>query len=299
MSGRAGRRLWWLPLAAGIAGAVAAILWLRCLEPRFTAVMVVAPLAERGTAGMGTRLPAAEPGNGPARQVPAHDEVLSDFGRFLALLRAVTVAEALAEDPAILHGAFAPMWNGRERRWQAPPGFGPALRRLLARLAGQPGRDVPDADLLARHLAREVEIVRIGETALRRITYRHADRDFALTLLTRLHRLADGRLRAEAARRTKIQIAHLRSRLDRVTQAEHRRVLADLLAGYERVLLLLEVDLPFAADVIEPPHAGPVPDGPDPAVIVPLAASAGLAFGSFLLFAWMGAGRPGVAGDSA
>jgi hypothetical protein len=292
------RLTWWLPVATGIAGAAAAMLWLRVSEPRFTADMVVAPLADRGMAGMGTRLPSAEPEGGQAQPL-SQDEMLSDFGRFLALLRASPVAEALAEDPAVLHGAFAPMWDGRQQRWQEPPGFGPALRRMLARFSGQPGWRLPDADLLARHLAREVEIARIGETALRRITYRHSDREFAISLLSRLHRLADGRLRAEAARRTAVQVAHIRGRLEGVTQAEHRRALTELLAGYERVLLLLEVDLPFAVDVIEPPHAGTVPDGPDPAVIVPLAASAGLVFGSFVLFAWAGTSRPDPPGDSA
>lgn len=292
------RLTWWVPVATGIAGAAAAMLWLRLSEPRFTAGMVVAPLADRGMAGMGTRLPSAEPEGGPAQPL-SQDEMLSDFGRFLALVRASPVAEALAEDPAVLRGAFAPMWDGGQRRWQEPPGFGPALRRMLARLSGRPGWRLPDADLLARHLAQEVEIARIGETALRRITYRHADREFAISLLNRLHRLADGRLRAEAARRAAAQVAHIRGRLEGVTQAEHRRALTELLAGYERVLLLLEVDLPFAADVIEPPHAGTVPDGPDPAVIVPLAGAAGLVFGSFALFAWAGARRPDPPGDSA
>lgn len=298
MNGMPLRRSWWLPLAGGIAGAVAAVLWLRFSEPRFAAVMVVAPLADQGMAAMGTRLPSADP-SGAAVPAAPQDEALSDFGRFLALLRSSSAAETLAADPVVLRGAFASMWDGREERWRPPSGIGPALRRLLAELAGQPGWSPPDADRLARHLAQEVEVSRIGETALRRITYRHADREFALLLLDRLRSFADGHLRSEAARRTTAQTAHLQGRLDGVTQADHRHALAGLLVGYERVQLLLEVDLPFAADVIEPPHAGSLPDAPDPAVIVPLAMAAGLVFGSFVRHARAGAWRRDPADDPA
>lgn len=48
---------------------------------------------------------------------------------------------------------------------------------------------------------------------------------------------------------------------------------------------LIGVDLPYAADPIEPPTASDQPDWPNPLLILPLAAAAGAGLGLFLLFA--------------
>ncbi|HSK39307.1 MAG TPA: hypothetical protein VK943_06035, partial [Arenibaculum sp.] len=131
-------------------------------------------------------------------------------------------------------------------------------------------------------------IGRIAETPLQRITYRHPDRQFALTLLTRLYGMADQRLRDDAGRRVSIQVEFLRNRIDATAQVAHRVILADMLEDYERVLLTLGTDLPFAADLIEPPRSGAAPDWPDPLIVIPLSAGTGMVFGVLVVFAVVG-----------
>lgn len=298
--GRAPRALGLVPVLAGAAGVAAALLWLRLTPPLYSASMTVAPLAERGLAGMGTRLPPPYAEAEGRLTLPGQEESLTDFRRFVAMLTSRPVAAALAADPEVLRGAFPEAWDERAGAWRPPDGAGHRLRRLVAAAAGRPTWTPPGVEDLARHLGERLMIEPVGATPLRRVSYRHEDRAYALALLGRLYAAADGRLRAEASRRGAAQVGHVRARLAQVTQAEHRHSLAEMLAGYERVLLLLEVDLPFAADLIEAPHAAVIPDAPDPFLLPPAVGGAGAALGFLALralAAWRG-GRGGARGGT-
>lgn len=64
--------------------------------------------------------------------------------------------------------------------------------------------------------------------------------------------------------------------------------------------MMIEVDLPFAADLIEPPVAAALPDWPNPAAVVPLAGLVGLILGCFALSvraAWRRSGIGGCSGE--
>lgn len=276
---------WSLRLIAAttLAGLLAGTLWMRLTQPQYTATMVIGPLANQGATGLGTRIA----GSGAFARLP-EGEQMSDFGRLLAMLTSSPVAAALAADRGVMRKVFADAWSEAAGHWREPEGWGPGLRRAVLRLAGRPAWIPPDMNQLAAHLRDRVRIARIEEMPLQRITYRHPDRAFALSLLARLYDMADERLRDEAGRRVSIRVEFLRNRLGTTTQVAHRAILADMLEDYERVLLTLGTDLPFAADLIEPPRAGVVPDWPDPMIVIPLTAGAGLVFGVLVVFAVVG-----------
>lgn len=265
-------RLWrgrGVVLAATAVAVCAALLWLRSVEPRYTASMVVGPAA-------GSQAQADE---------PEGDGAFTLYDRFLATVVGSPVAEGLANDRAVMAAVFPAEWDPASGRWRPPDGLGPRLRRVVRRLAGTVPWSPPDAGRLGDHLRDEVRVSRVGETPLRRIVYRHRDRAFALALLGRLHHDADARLRAGAVERAGTQAGILRARLEGVMQEAHRRMLVDMLHGHERVLLTIETGLPFAADIVEPPRAPSLPDWPNPVLLLPLAAAAGAAAGSALAVA--------------
>lgn len=269
--------------SGGLVLAVAA-LWL--VTPTYTATMVIGPTARVGSAAMGARVPTlngrdsagvAEPGAG--------DESLSDFARYLELFGSGPVADRLATDPAILHALFPEHWDADAGRWRRPPGLLPTVKRALLALVGREDWVEPDGDRVARALRDRLVIDMLRSGPMRRITVRHADRATAIELLGRIAAATDAHLRAEAARRSAAQIAHIKLRLGAVTVAEHRQALSDLLLDQERVAMMIGVDLPFAADMIQPPSAGALPDWPNPAVLVPLAGLVGLVVAGFGLSA--------------
>ncbi|BAI71960.1 hypothetical protein AZL_013220 [Azospirillum sp. B510] len=275
----------WLA-AGGVGGLALAVLALWMVTPAYTATMIIGPTARVGSAAMGARVPAlsgrdsagvAEPGAG--------DESLSDFARYLELFGAGPVAERLSRDPDCLSALFSDRWDAEAGRWRPPPGLFPRLRRALLALVGREDWVEPDGDRVARALRERLVIDMLRSGPMRRITIHHADRATAIDLLGRIALATDSHLRAEAARRSAAQIAHIRQRLGAVTVAEHRQALSDLLLDQERVAMMIGVDLPFAADVIQPPMASALPDWPNPVPVVPLAGLAGLAAAGFALSA--------------
>ena len=286
-----------LALLAGLAAALTAVAVLRLTEPQYTAALTVGPTARSGGAGVGLRT--LDLGGGGAAGVaepgPA-DEVLSDFSRYLELLRALPTARALADDRDLMIRLFPGQWDAAGQAWRPPADVWATLKRGVLRLAGRPAWSPPDAVALADLLRRRVVVSPVGTGPLRRVAFRHADRDFALAALSRLAATADGHLKTEAARRAGAQTEHIRARLAAGgLSEEHRGALSRLLLGQEQVLIALGVDLPFAADVLEPPHAAAVPDSPD--VLLATGAS-GLA-GFALALAFFGRGLPRRWGASA
>jgi uncharacterized protein involved in exopolysaccharide biosynthesis len=125
-------------------------------------------------------------------------------------------------------------------------------------------------------LQKMLRIRVIGSTAMRELQLHYPDRGFGLTLLYAMHQAADNVLREEAARRSAAISDYLEKQLQNVRMQEHRAVLSELLASQERIRILVAVDLPYAADIIEPPTAPLQPDVPAPWPIVILGSLLGI-----------------------
>lgn len=193
-------RHWWIVLLGILLSGGAAIGVLRLMPAEFTATMVVGPTT-RTAPGMVARLPhAAAIASGSAVE-RSESEVLSDFARFLQLLTSVPVAGRVAETTGLLPAIFSESWSAEERRWAPPDGLWASFERESLTLIGRTPWEPPDETALARHLRHEIVVAPIGATPMRRISFRHPDREVGLALLASMHRVTDELLRAEAARR--------------------------------------------------------------------------------------------------
>jgi uncharacterized protein involved in exopolysaccharide biosynthesis len=83
-----------------------------------------------------------------------------------------------------------------------------------------------------------------------------------------MHNAADNVLREEAARRSAAISDYIEKQLPTVNLQEHREILSEILASQERIRILVAVDLPYAADIVEAPTAGLQPDSPQPWPII-------------------------------
>lgn len=277
---------WRRLLLCALSGLSLTVLALHLVTPCYTVSMVVGPPGRSGPAAMGPRAPALSPaaGRGIAEQGSA-EEVVSDFARYLALLTSVPVAERLTADTELMRGLFKEAWDPETGRWRPPPGIGPRMVRSLRWLAGDDGWAPPDAVDLSRLLKKELAVEAVNEGPLRRLVYRHERRDFALLLLTRLHGATEAHLRAEAERRLKAEMAHVNGRLSGISNLDRSRQLTGMVAEQEETLMMLEVGLPYAADLLEPPAAPALADWPNPVPLIPAGTLAGFGLGLFVLAA--------------
>ncbi len=278
---------WRLVAVCALGSLLLAAFALRGLPPEHTASMVVGPIARTGASAMGARTPVAMRADMPMSMLEFGngDEMLSDFARFVELLSSPTVAARLMTEPGLLAHLFPERWDPATGRWHTPGGLSGWLRGLILGLAGREDWSAPDVDIVSHHLRRAIVVQSLGTTPMRRISYRDSDRAFAVTLLHRLTAAADAHLRTEAARRANAEIGYIRAGLAAAQTADSRKALVELLGDQERVAMMIGVDLPFAADPIEPPSASNQPDWPNPLIILPLAAAVGAGLGLFLVFA--------------
>ncbi len=282
-------RAWHWLAAAMLAGTVLMSLALHVVPAQFTATMVVGPTGRSGPASMGPRAPALAPAAGRtiAEQGTA-DELVSDFARYLALLTSVPVAEKLVDDPEIMREIFRTSWDGAAGQWRPPTGLISRAGRALRWLAGHQTWAPPDASDLARHLKRQLSIESVSGGPLRRLVYRHEKRDFAMLLLSRVHAATEAHLREEAVRRVKAEMGHVGRRLDGLSNMENYRALSALLGEQERLLLMLDVGLPYAADALEAPSSLSLADWPNPILLLPAGALGGLFLALFGIGAYQG-----------
>lgn len=277
----------WRQLAiCALVGLSLMLLALHLVTPRYTASMVVGPPGRSGPAAMGPRAPALSPaaGRGIAEQGSA-EELVSDFARYLALVTSVPVAERLTADSEVMRGLFEGSWDKEEGRWRPPPGLGALLTRGLRWMAGYGAWAPPDAVELSRLLKKELAVEAVNEGPLRRLVFRHEKREFALLLLARLHAATEAHLRDEAGRRLRAEMAHVNGRLAGMANLDRSRQLSGMVAEQEETLMMLEVGLPYAADLLEPPAAPSLVDWPNPVPLIPAGALAGFGLGLFAMAA--------------
>ena len=280
---------WQRLLLCGLAGLGLTVVALHIVTPRYTASMVVGPTGRSGPTAMGSRAPALAPaaGRGIAEQ-GSSEELVSDFSRYLALLTSVPVAEQLLTDQTLMHRLFEDAWDNEAQRWRPPTGLGSTLVRGLRWLAGYEVWSPPDAVELSRHLKKYLAIEPVSGGPLRRLVYRHEDRDFALRLLNRVHGVTEAHLRAEAERRLRAEMVHVNGQLAGIANLDRSRLLSGMVAEQEETLIMLEVGLPYAADQLEPPAAPLLADWPNPVPMIPAGTLAGLGLGLFVLVARYG-----------
>ena len=239
------------------------------IRPQYTIKMVVGPISSNGPAGMGT--PAAHLRDVEERENALNNgpEALTDYDRYLELLTSPAVAEELIKTvPDVMQTMFPDRWNAKEKEWYLPWRAVPA--EIVNRVRGGAPWHAPTAEDLAQRLHIMLQQRVLGATPMRELKLHHRDRGFGISLLYAMHQAADNVLRAEAARRSAAISEYIEKQMPDVNLEEHRQILSEILAAQERIRILVAVDLPYAADIVEPPSAPVQPDTPQPWPIIVL-----------------------------
>ena len=225
-------------------GILAAVAFFILSVPQYKATMLISPTIRSGMPDIST-----PPANNPAL---SRDYILQSFGppdstdfmRFEAIMRETSVAARLLQDDDIKAGL-----KKARRLWICP---------------GAP----KDPAGLSSWLQRNIEIIPVGATRLRRVTFYHSDPKFAVALLDALYKKTDGLMREELRVKTENRISYLKEEIGETPNPDNRRALADLLRDQEQIRMILAVNEPFAASLAEPPSASAHPVWPRKALVL-------------------------------
>ncbi len=267
---------WWLPALAAVLGLVAAMLWLRTADYRYTAQFRVA--AAEGASSSSGRLGSLA-GLAAIAGVGLETEA-SPFRLYLEDLTSRGTADALAADPALLHSLFPEEWTGSQ--WQPRPSLTDRARAALLGLAGAPlpAWVAPDGARVQSWLQGRLGVLQTERSPVVTLLLDHPDPAFAKALLVRLHRLADARARARVALRARQNIAHLDARLPRVPALDYAQAIITTRALEEQRLMMARNPAPFAAEPQGAPVASAGTTSPRPVLVLALGLLAGLVIGT-------------------
>ena len=277
-------QLWrgrWIVLAAAVAGLFAGLLAAGARVPRYTAALTLTPAQQPSSrnavpGGLGGIAGLAGLGGGPQSATP--------FDIYLASLASRAVAARLADDPDVLHQAFAAEWEPAARRWHSAPSRLHAARDWLQSLAGvpKPPYRAPDAARMQAYLAETIKVSRDPTSPIVTVTYTHSDARFAADLLGRVHRLTDEKVRRSDLARSRSYIAYLDDKLRTTSLAEQRVAIVAILSDQERQVMTASAGLSYAAEPVEPPQVPIESSGLRPWMVILLGPAVGLLAGCLL-----------------
>nr|WP_310523663.1 Wzz/FepE/Etk N-terminal domain-containing protein [Polymorphobacter sp.] len=273
-------RIWLVALVMALCLA-AAVIYLRNADYTYTAALRIAPApaSARESTGLGALGNLASLTGVTLESLPA-----TPFRLYVEGVSSREVAVRLANDPELMHRAFAREWDARNRRWDEPASLTTGLRNAVLGLVGAPVPrwSAPDAARLQSFLATRIGVNQNPKTPLVTISMDTTDRQFGIKFLTRLNTTIDTWLREKTLARTNQNIAYLTGRLPGVTQADHRQALFATLSAQEQRLMMARNPAAFAAETFGQIGASSTPTSPRQVPILTLALALGLIFGLVL-----------------
>jgi len=282
------RTLWrglWLVLAMIVVAVLVTALGLKARSPLYTATMIVAPAqTDLGAASQLASELEQYANLAALAQTPVKLEMVSDLERYVQLFGSTTLAARLQAEHGLLQSVFADEWDPERQSWRPPQGWLAAARAAMLGFFGFPAWTEPNPGHLAEWLASQVEINRLGGSALLRLQIEHAEPEFAASVLGMVHRAADDLLREESLGRVASQIAQVEGEVATATTPTRRQALKEMLVGQYQAQALLRADQPYAAQVVVPAKASAAPTSANPLLILALAAVVGAILGIFLVF---------------
>ena len=282
-------RVWrgkWIVALTMIAVVAVVTLWMKSKDPRYTATMIVAPSGDGGAGGLSGRLSQYSGIAALAGIDLPSNEVVTPFSQFSEIIASPIVAERLERKYDILPKVFADSWgwNPETKVWVRHSGLLTPIGNWVREFFGLPSRSPPSAYALSEYLQDKLGMSQIDNTSMQRIEFQHKDPVFAVQLLAALHKEADAVVREASEARTSRQIAYIERKLQTITAVDHRRSLVQLLLDQEKQMMMIQVDLPFAAQIIEPPISTDEPTFPRPKLFLAAAIVLGGMLGVMLVF---------------
>lgn len=249
-------------LSFALCGLFAAALWMIISVPQYRAQIIVAPANPMNGAEISSLL--ANDNLFALRYLVQRVGIAntSDFLKFENIYKGPSVAAELLKDPKIVEGLK------QDRRFS---------------FSGERKAFVPEN--LSEYLRDKVLLQPVGGSNLRRLVYFHPDRGFARYFLAQVHGVTDAMIRESIRQEADARIAYLKQAVRESRNPEHSRALTTLLLEQERLRMVVAIDQPYTAAVIEPASSTVEPVRPDAYFVFPLFALIGAAIG-FIVFSF-------------
>jgi hypothetical protein len=226
--------------------------------PSYMATMRVQPAPSDtslgNTSGAGSLL-AGLTGGGGAAQVPK-------FIQFTYAMSSLEVARTLIQKYDLLCRVYHGECNPITHQWK--PRNSTVYEWLVSatsRLSGLPDPNIGPRDPidLATYIEHNVVALQLKKTdSVMTVTYAHRNPQFAAQFLSQVVKATNDYVRAQSRETQKRYVEYLTGSAAQTTNVEQRQAIDNLLLQEERQLMMTEVDVPYAAQILDGPTVTPV-----------------------------------------
>jgi uncharacterized protein involved in exopolysaccharide biosynthesis len=257
-------------VAVTITSALFALVYLRFATYTYTASLYVTPVESGAADGLmsqlgglgglaslaGVSLPGAR-GSGA-------------FQLYLESLQSRPVADELANNAELMYALFSAEWDSSTKQWRRPSGLSQWIKSTIYFLIGADGYQwhPPDGPRLQEYLKRNITVMQNPKKSVVTIAYSNENPELASLLLSSLHKVADSQIRQRTMLRVKENITYLTGKLEEVRNVEHQRAIAQALSDQEKVRMMANSSVAFAAEPFGEAKSSFEPTRPRPFVVL-------------------------------
>ncbi|MGK9233115.1 hypothetical protein KXS07_15790 [Inquilinus limosus] len=260
-------------VALGLGG-----LWIMMSPTRYTARLVVMPTeASQQLSDLLRNAGASMIANSLSSLTGT--EQITYFDRFSKQLTSVSTATALKQHAGLVESLMNLRWNDERKIWESAS----VLTPVKAALGLDTGVDT-SAQAVAEFLRRNLNQEQDRDSPITTLSIDAEDAEVARQTLGYLHRYSDDQIKQAIYQQTQSKLEYLQRRLQNVTVNDYRQTLIGLILDQEKILMLIQPNLPFAAEALEEPEVLSEPTSPRKGRILALAGLLGLLLGAAIAF---------------
>lgn len=227
--------------------------------PSYLATMRVSPASSEASlggdvAGGAGGLLAGLTGGSGATQVPK-------FVQFTYALSSVEVARILDQKYDLLCRVYRGECDPATHQWKARTRMRDRIVSMTSRLSGLPDPNVGPRSAvdLATYIGNSVIVSQLKKTdSVTSMTFAHRDPQFAAQFLSVVVKTTNDYIRAHSRATQKRYVEYLTASAAKATNVEQRQAIDTLLLQEERQLMMTEVDIPYAAQILDGPTVTPI-----------------------------------------
>jgi len=180
------------------------------------------------------------------------------FTQFLSALHSTGVAKILDKKYAMTCRVFAGNCDLKTHEWRRREGFRAWLNGVLASLVGLPDPNGPYTPTdLAQYIDGAVDVAIDKTNQVVKLSYEYPKPQFAAEFMTVLVRTTNDYIKEQDRIVLRQYVNYLANQAVQATNVAQRDAIDQLLLTQERKLMLTEVDVPYAANVLDGPTVLP------------------------------------------
>jgi len=171
------------------------------------------------------------------------NNITKDFEKFVYLLDSSTVADKLAKDKRITK--------------HISPSFS-----LLSLILYNKIKSNDEKETIRKYLHKNMDIISVRNSSMKQIILKHKNDKFAKYLLNKIYKTADEAIKNKEKIKNSKEISFINESLKNNSISENRENFIKLLQHQLQIQTMLNVDLPYSADIVEESNVSSTPNSP-------------------------------------